>query len=924
VSTICENQMLEPLEYFSTQSLLHSDGYIMMSLDQFYSYAHLRSGAVNPSRTPVPAPPPTATIAPASIGGSWELKDMIAYWSRHLTSLLPEFSRFQSIETTNQYLSASQDLLFDPITNLTFYDGGTASSTLVPVPIGYLNTLNYVRSLAEETTLNWTVLDDPSFLNPQANVPILGKVLSQSLSNLVEYMVDVRDGLSFTTDVVVYTGIATCAALYLLTQFLQVRWINANKARVYSALLDVPKNHLSAMIDTLRLRRVRTKQETTSGSKRGNDQSKQDDTVMKTFVAGGGSSSARSIEVVLMVFAMGVDVALFCVAVFLTNWTINEQLLTITNVAPHLTYIHAMWANSVVGTSYAFQMFFINDPDWPSRLYDNSPGYNGKRALHEAYVAARQNSLEMCLAAQFGDSARGIAPYQGYAEASALAATKVTCSDDERAPVSFSAALSCASPTLILELWQSALRALVVYFTESNLTTMDWDERISTYWSYLQYPVFSLFIDPMFNDIGHVIDETNSDLKASMYAVVIVLMVIAVIVHVLAIANLLGIDKHMRSVLHFLQHCPSGVVLKSPRIMAIVNGDFSSGARSDSKKSPEFFRTVIEQMPDAVILCVGANHVITTANTACERLFGERHIGEPIDQFLGHGFEGDMTALQESFADKKEGNAVQCVFHKTDGEAVNIECTAIPMDNTLALIFRDITPTIRYNTLIAAEQDKSDQLLRSILPPSLVGRVQAGEKNISFAVASATICFIDIVSFTPWCGASQAEKVMMTLNSMFKKFDSNCNNYNMMTRIKCIGDCYMGAGGVFAEVNQPAQHAKQVVSFGIDCLDSVEELNHELGEKLQIRVGVNTGGPIVAGVLGGIGSGKPTFEILGPAINMAQQMEHHGVPGQVHISRQVYELIYGGEFKVAERGSIEVKGGSVVTYLVTGRQASHK
>jgi class 3 adenylate cyclase len=177
------------------------------------------------------------------------------------------------------------------------------------------------------------------------------------------------------------------------------------------------------------------------------------------------------------------------------------------------------------------------------------------------------------------------------------------------------------------------------------------------------------------------------------------------------------------------------------------------------------------------------------------------------------------------------------------------------------------------------------------------------------------------VSFTPWCGASQADKVMMTLNNMFKRFDGNCNMYHMMTRIKCIGDCYMGAGGVFEEVNQPAQHAKQVVSFGLDCLVSIEELNAELGERLQIRVGINTGGPIVAGVLGGIGSGKPTFEILGPAINMAQQMEHHGVPGQVHISRSVYELIYGGEFKVTERGSVEVKSGMVVTYLVNGRNS---
>jgi class 3 adenylate cyclase len=96
-------------------------------------------------------------------------------------------------------------------------------------------------------------------------------------------------------------------------------------------------------------------------------------------------------------------------------------------------------------------------------------------------------------------------------------------------------------------------------------------------------------------------------------------------------------------------------------------------------------------------------------------------------------------------------------------------------------------------------------------------------------------------------------------------------------------------------------------------------MNVELNEQLKIRVGVNTGGPIITGVLGGTGSGKPTFETLGPAINMAQQMEHCGVPMQVHISRAVYELIYGGEFKVAERGTIQISQGNVVTYLASGR-----
>jgi class 3 adenylate cyclase len=108
-----------------------------------------------------------------------------------------------------------------------------------------------------------------------------------------------------------------------------------------------------------------------------------------------------------------------------------------------------------------------------------------------------------------------------------------------------------------------------------------------------------------------------------------------------------------------------------------------------------------------------------------------------------------------------------------------------------------------------------------------------------------------------------------------------------------------------------------MVTFGLDAIKSVETLNEMLSQTLKIRVGVNTGGPIVAGVLG---IGKPTFEIIGPPINMAQQMEHHGVPMLVHISRAVYELIYGDSFQVKERGPVELKNGTVITYLVSPKK----
>ncbi|OHT08894.1 Adenylate and Guanylate cyclase catalytic domain containing protein [Tritrichomonas foetus] len=361
-------------------------------------------------------------------------------------------------------------------------------------------------------------------------------------------------------------------------------------------------------------------------------------------------------------------------------------------------------------------------------------------------------------------------------------------------------------------------------------------------------------------------------------------------------------------------------------LSTVLSGDFKK-ARGDSvNRDAEFFHAVVLNLPDAVIVA-NSDGEIEHINKAFSRILGlsdDEAKGKQVNEFMKSTFHNgnidnlfanaanDTTPKSESVANKETIS-----YSKSDQTEIIIEATSLNINNHMVIIMRDTTQTVRYNTLINEEKRKSDVLLGSILPASLVKRVQAGEKNISFAVQTATIVFMDIVSFTPWCGSLPADKVMLTLNALFKKDDVLVAKYPTMTKIKCIGDCYMAAGGVFSEINHPAEHSKEVVSFGLDALDAINELNDDLGEHLQIRVGVNTGGPIVAGVLGVT---KPTFEILGPAINMAQQMEHHGVSMQVHVSRSVYELIYGDAFVIKERGSIEVKGGSVITYLVSRKK----
>ena len=99
-------------------------------------------------------------------------------------------------------------------------------------------------------------------------------------------------------------------------------------------------------------------------------------------------------------------------------------------------------------------------------------------------------------------------------------------------------------------------------------------------------------------------------------------------------------------------------------------------------------------------------------------------------------------------------------------------------------------------------------------------------------------------------------------------------------------------------------------------LDAIDELNEQLNANLMVRIGVNSGGPIIAGVLG---TEKPLFDIIGDTINVASRLQSTDIPGNVQISKGTYELIAAEDrFNIEERGEIYLKGkGNQTTYFVT-------
>ena len=157
---------------------------------------------------------------------------------------------------------------------------------------------------------------------------------------------------------------------------------------------------------------------------------------------------------------------------------------------------------------------------------------------------------------------------------------------------------------------------------------------------------------------------------------------------------------------------------------------------------------------------------------------------------------------------------------------------------------------------------------------------------------------------------------MGSLSTMFAAFDKSAKKYKLITKIKLIGDIYMAAAGLFAdEKKPPSAHAEEILRLGLDCLTELEDVNLKLNANLQLRVGINSGGPLLAGVLG---TDKPVFDIIGDPINVAARLQTTDIPGKIQIPKSTYDLVSEEDFTIEERGEVFLKGkGKTMAYLVT-------
>ncbi len=218
----------------------------------------------------------------------------------------------------------------------------------------------------------------------------------------------------------------------------------------------------------------------------------------------------------------------------------------------------------------------------------------------------------------------------------------------------------------------------------------------------------------------------------------------------------------------------------------------------------------------------------------------------------------------------------------------------------------DITERKLAQEALKVQQEQSEKLLLNILPKPIAERLKAQQSTIADSFADVSVLFADIVGFTELSARMSPTELVKRLNVIFSHFDQLAEKYGV-EKIKTIGDAYMVVGGLPMPRDD---HAEAIAQMALGMQAKIAKLSADTGEKLAIRVGINSG-PVVAGV---IGVSKFTYDLWGDTVNVAARMEATGFAGRIQVTDVTYELLKD-KYLLERRGVIQVKGkGNMMTY----------
>ncbi|MEM7252715.1 MAG: adenylate/guanylate cyclase domain-containing protein [Pseudomonadota bacterium] len=227
----------------------------------------------------------------------------------------------------------------------------------------------------------------------------------------------------------------------------------------------------------------------------------------------------------------------------------------------------------------------------------------------------------------------------------------------------------------------------------------------------------------------------------------------------------------------------------------------------------------------------------------------------------------------------------------------------------LAIVMRRARRTVRLHLEADVERRTISELFGQYVPRTIADRVISDRGSLVPVERTATVLFVDIAGFTELTERLGPTRIVDVLNAYFDAVTQVIGDHNgVVTQFQ--GDAVLSTFNVPLE--EP-NHARDAVRCATAILDTVGTTRFG-GERLGVRIGVNTGS-LIAGNVGG--GGRQNYTVHGDAVNLAARLEamNKSLGTDLLIAESTVDLVSGHDF--LRVGEVEVRGLSGVRPVFT-------
>lgn len=173
--------------------------------------------------------------------------------------------------------------------------------------------------------------------------------------------------------------------------------------------------------------------------------------------------------------------------------------------------------------------------------------------------------------------------------------------------------------------------------------------------------------------------------------------------------------------------------------------------------------------------------------------------------------------------------------------------------------------------------------VRSLLPPAIAERVEAGDRNVIDQIPQAGILVLVFDRLGEMAHGQDVARTRELLDRLVEEIDSLALHHGA-ERVKLVGDAYFAGCGL----TQPyLDHVPRSVAFALDARDAVRELATIYETNLEMAAGIHSG-PVTLGLAG---STRLAYDLWGETVGAAHFLARLARPGEILVSETVRALL---------------------------------